>query len=104
MTKERPILFSTSMVRAILDGRKTQTRRIVKADNLARHGADGVELWTGFMGWQPAEAIFADQSLSTNRETRCPYGSPGDRLYVRETCRAQPRASCWISPACASSS
>jgi len=52
--KERPILFSTPMVRAILDGTKTQTRRAAK----------------------PA----------TPRGTnRCPYGVPGDRLWVRET-------------------
>lgn len=82
--KERPILFSGSMVRAILDGRKTQTRRVVKPADLARVGADGVELWTGFMGWQPADIVLADQSLSTNTQTRCPYGQPGDRLWVRE--------------------
>lgn len=80
MTKERPILFSGAMVRAIRDGRKTQTRRIVMADNLPCAGAHGVELWTGFMGWRPAETILADRSLSTNRGTRCPYSQPGDRL------------------------
>lgn len=83
--KERPILFSAPMVRAILDGTKTQTRRIVKPADLARAGADGVELWTGFMGWQPAEAVLADQSLSTNKQTRCKYGQPGDRIFVRES-------------------
>ena len=49
-TKERPILFSGPMVRAILDGRKTQTRRVAKPLDIT-----------------------------------CPYGSPGDRLWVRET-------------------
>lgn len=53
---ERPILFSGNMVRAILDGRKTQTRRVVKP--------------------QP-----------TMCEARCPYGQPGDRLWVKETFR-----------------
>lgn len=62
--KERPILFSAPMVRAILEGRKTQTRRIVKP----RPGTD-------------MEAV-----LRNNRgEWPCPYGSPGDRLWVRET-------------------
>lgn len=89
--KERPILFSASMVRALLDGSKTQTRRIVKPANVARAGSDGVELWTGFMGWQLAETLLADQSLSTSKHTRCPYGQPGDRLWVRETW-AQPAA------------
>jgi len=85
--RERPILFQGAMVRALLNGSKTQTRRIVKASDLARAGAEGPELWTGFMGWQPAEAVLADQSLSTSKQTRCPYGQPGDRLWVRETHR-----------------
>lgn len=85
--KERPILFSAPMVRALLDGSKTQTRRIAKAKDLARASADGVELWSGFMGWQLAEAVLADQSLSTNKDTRCPHGQLGDRLWVRETHR-----------------
>lgn len=61
--KERPIIFSGSMVRAIRDGRKTQTRRVVKAA-LPRIGAG-------------AEYI--------RRVIRCPYGQPGDLLWVRET-------------------
>lgn len=59
---EHPILFSGPMVRAILDGRKTQTRRVVK------------------FGTRP--------DGNTNNEpplNACPYGQPGDRLWVRET-------------------
>lgn len=61
--KERPILFSGAMVRAILDGSKTQTRRVCKLD--VRGGMPQPEL---------------DSLLRC-----CPYGQPGDRLWVRET-------------------
>lgn len=64
MTRERPILFSAPMVRAILDGRKTQTRRVVKMGRWRL--ADGVEEFAPPL-------------------TDCPYGAPGDRLWVRET-------------------
>lgn len=66
--KERPILFSGPMVRAILAGQKTQTRRVMRFD---AEGADMVRLdrWTPTMTSGP----------------RCPYGVPGDRLWVRET-------------------
>lgn len=74
---ERPILFSARMVKALLDGRKTQTRRVVKL-----LGADCIEerAWeTHFLQspwpWSPQ----ADEWLA------CPYGVPGDRLWVRET-------------------
>ena len=66
--KERPILFSGSMVRAILDGRKTQTRRIANGV-VEIPGPYSVEAWE--RGEMP----------------RCHYGSPGDRLWVRETWR-----------------
>ncbi len=67
--KERPILFSAPMVRAILDGRKTQTRRLVKLKNgWARNGAD-IDVLVD----QPSVAADA-----------CPYGRVGDRLWVRE--------------------
>ncbi len=69
---ERPILFSGPMVRAILDGRKTVTRRIVRGV-VESGGAYSTEAWE--RGEMP----------------RCPYGSPGDRLWVRETwCLAHP--------------
>ena len=67
--KERPILFSGPMVRAILEGRKTQTRRIAKdRDGITVH-PNGQVLARG--GWLP--------------ELCCPYGKPGDRLWVKET-------------------
>ena len=71
--KERPILFSAPMVRAILAGRKTQTRRAVK-------GSPGRVTWSpivlnGYGGW-------CDEH---GRPAPCPYGKPGDRLWVRET-------------------
>lgn len=61
--KERPILFSAPMVRAILEGRKTQTRRVIKHDYI--------------------EIMYPE----VIREISCPYGKPGDRLWVRETFR-----------------
>lgn len=81
--KERPILFSAPMVRAILEGRKTQTRRVVKPQpelphrvNLTHH--DGT-IAAAFCD----EPILGDGALL--ERTWCPYGKPGDRLWVRET-------------------
>ncbi len=72
--KERPILFSAPMVRAILDGRKTVTRRLVKPNP---HKVDGGVPFTDAPAWAHAEPGSAVM--------RCPYGVRGDRLYVRET-------------------
>jgi len=82
--KERPILFSAPMVRAILSGQKTQTRRALKYQPirctelpviLFPQSRDESITQTGFI-WPNAK----EQILS-----RCPYGQPGDRLWVRET-------------------
>lgn len=88
---ERPILFSGPMVRAILDGRKTVTRRIVNGvpddAGLAVYGA---ECTAGDGGASPACAMFFAGSTVDSRGlgvARCPFGSPGDRLRVRETWR-----------------
>lgn len=70
--RERPILFSGPMVRAILAGHKTQTRRAAKD---VRHPDFGNLYTPGAFAREPQHAI--DRS--------CPYGQPGDRLYVRET-------------------
>ncbi len=74
--KERPILFSAPMVRAILDGRKTVTRRPVKVQPRSR--ADIGSYGKG----QP----FIRNPDVTKRNTECPFGKPGERLWVRETC------------------
>ena len=66
--KERPILFSGPMVKAILDGSKTQTRRGVKQDREGLLDCKPTPAWDAF--WQCVA---------------CPYGKPGDRLWVRET-------------------
>lgn len=68
-TKERPIIFSGPMVRAILDGNKTQTRRVVKPQPVDLQWGPGAEPW----------------DASTGYALRCPYGNQGDRLWVRET-------------------
>jgi len=70
--KERPILFSAPMVRAILEGRKTQTRRIMKPQPL----------------WVADPSVpFKTADADPNGIIRCPYGQPEDRLWVRETWR-----------------
>lgn len=85
--KERPILFGASMVRAILEGRKTQTRRImrpqivyVQADN--RNGRGTIE---SAYAWPPTNPRrrFLDEIAKD-----CPLGLPDDRLWVREAWRA----------------
>lgn len=75
---ERPILFSAPMVRAILSGAKTQTRRVVKPQppdprfkGMLALDDEGIDLW------------LHDRTLA--QAIRCPYGQPGDRLWVRET-------------------
>ena len=99
--KERPILFSGEMVRAILDGRKTQTRRVVKPDPdatwgyLAGDDADGPpalewahvtdgSLGHSGSGWYSTLSEYPDEG---SFHFRCPYGAPGDQLWVRETWR-----------------
>lgn len=70
--KERPILFSGPMIRALLAGTKTQTRRAVKP----RQCPDiGCELAAGEIAGEIGKTLYR---LS-------PYGAPGDRLWVRET-------------------
>jgi len=86
--KERPILFSAPMVRALLDGSKTQTRRGLKkqfpddAVMAEMPATDPIGGWviSGHSGlwWDDAASCFDDA-------IRCPYGQPGDRLWVRET-------------------
>lgn len=82
--KERPILFSAPMVRAILEGRKTVTRRPVKA--IKAH-ADGFMMLDHGKGWWPYNAFgdFASDHEGMEYPIACPYGKPGDRLWVRET-------------------
>jgi hypothetical protein len=90
--KERPILFSGEMVRAILAGRKTQTRRVVKPtqstpkvapltmypyvyDGYQQEDDDGLPCWIGEHPDYPHEGKWFS----------CPHGGIGDRLWVRET-------------------
>ena len=80
--KEHPILFSSPMVRAILEGHKTQTRRVIK-------GVDGNDRFVD--KWIYSKALFTDNILNlVSRKphdflVKCPYGLEGDRLWVRET-------------------
>ena len=67
----KPILFSGEMVRAILDGRKTQTRRVIKPQPSA--------------GVRRSVFVLSGLEDGHGRELRCPYGRPGDTLWVRET-------------------
>lgn len=86
--KERPILFSGAMVRAILDGSKTQTRRIVKHESLITKNADGTPK-KAYPKWHAGQCGVLDHGpVHWNiggHAVKCPYGRPGDRLWVRET-------------------
>jgi hypothetical protein len=77
-TKERPILFSSSMVRAILEGRKSQTRRVMRHQPFVEFGGEWVQKARGggYWNWHNAQPQILED---------CPYGKPGDLLWVRET-------------------
>ena len=90
--KERPILFSAPMVRAILEDRKTVTRREIKPR--MRSADCQFELHQQPDGsWRPMhtfdESCMDDQG--TEHPIACPYGKPGDRLWVREAFGLQVR-------------
>lgn len=84
MSKETPILFSPPMVTAIQNGNKTQTRRIVKdaigwdknwvVKKISEEHQDGVERYEMRKGTMYSQYFF-----------KCPYGSIGDIIWVRET-------------------
>lgn len=76
--RERPIIFSGAMVRAILDGKKTQTRRVIKPQP---EDVDENGRWYRMPN--------GGQSLNC---FTCPHGAPGDRLWVRERWAVRERA------------
>jgi hypothetical protein len=90
VVREKPILFSGEMVRAILDGRKTQTRRVITPQPIATDGEYGTTLtlqrWTG-----PRDNAVLTATGRFNAEDDLlaaafsPHGAVGDRLWVRET-------------------
>lgn len=85
--KERPILFSAPMVRAILEGRKTQTRRIVRKQ-FAPDAAVAEIPATHPSGWQISghSGLWWDDDASCiDDAVCCPFGVPGNQLWVRET-------------------
>jgi hypothetical protein len=87
--RERPILFNAAMVRAILSGTKTQTRRPMKPQPPGDEAPLAVEWFTPSVirangEMEPAdEDVFGAYAEEWSRV--CPFGAPGDRLWVRET-------------------
>ncbi|HEU5088199.1 MAG TPA: hypothetical protein VFT99_12165 [Roseiflexaceae bacterium] len=75
--KERPILFSGPMVRAIFAGQKTQTRRVVKALSIDHPDSS----YAAQLDFERIHGGVLESILLGG----CPYGQPGDRLWVRET-------------------
>lgn len=89
--KERPILFSGAMVRALLAGTKTQTRRVAiktsQPHNVCLSDFDAAE----------CKIEIENRHSGLRYWKSCPYGKPGDRLWVRETfCKIIGQSGCWI--------
>ncbi|MEY0558022.1 hypothetical protein AB7334_17960 [Providencia rettgeri] len=77
--KERGIIFNSEMVRAILDGRKTQTRRVMKVQPVLN--GDRWEVYSASTDKRNKSIFVVPQG---SLENNCPYGKVGDRLWVRE--------------------
>ncbi len=88
---EKPILFSAPMVRALLAGTKSQTRRPLKPQPAPNHPHDGGTKWVLKDVLHVPVGSVGHLSVREKQGLRCPYGQPGDRLWVRESfrgCRA----------------
>lgn len=90
--RERPILFGGEMVRAILAGRKTQTRRLLKPQPVfsgvkTLERARWCQVFDGRRdSWEPCAPVSGGTlvAVTSNGPWAWPYGRPGDRLFVRE--------------------
>lgn len=85
--KERPIIFSGEMVKAILDGKKTMTRRVIKSDisaydhgHIIKQSSDKSREGSACFFNKPVGCMVTSSKL-----VKCPYGKIGDHLWVRET-------------------
>lgn len=95
--KDRPILFSAPMVRAIIEGRKTMTRRVVKPQPEKEVNVAEI-LAASEVPPFPERATFIEHhpgiTIKAYGTRVCPYGVPGDRLWVRETSIISPADFC----------
>lgn len=80
--KERPIIFSGEMVKAILDGKKTMTRRVVKTQPRDECTEIATSACFGHVEYRSTSEDRQTQSILA--KIKCPYGKIGDRLWVRE--------------------
>ncbi|WP_165856768.1 hypothetical protein [Marinobacter sp. JSM 1782161] len=93
--KERPILMNGEMVRAVLEGRKTQTRRILKPQPWEEYGSLlGPSMYAPTVIDQhgcehPGLEVYGAYTEDGEFAVKCPYGKPGDRLWVREAFRSR---------------
>jgi hypothetical protein len=89
--EEHPILFSKAMVCALLEGRKTQTRRVMSFQPEPHTEVHGPELYAPVVvkcgEEEPGTEIFG--VYGDDWGLKCPYGQPGDRLWVREKWRCE---------------
>jgi len=90
--KERPILFNTEMVKAILEGRKTQTRRVLDnthpvVTGFVPNGEHGY-----WKGTAKSEQVIEQYITTFPFTIKCPFGVVGDRLWVREAFMPDPSA------------
>lgn len=89
--KTRPILFKSEMVRAILDGRKTQTRRLLKPQPVNLPEDAYCNPYNGnfehFTFWTNGNKMIlgCGGNIKDTAHWKCPHGMPGDRLWVKET-------------------
>lgn len=103
--KERGIIMSAPMVRALLDGSKTQTRRIVKLPRAPMHLGQWEPTTHGGAGVFRSDGSTVKEQVAiwhtrNGKHVFCPYGVPGDRLWVREThCRVHPGMLQHLDPA-----
>lgn len=93
--KEIPIIFNTDMVRAILEGRKTQTRRVIKPQPIG--GGEFVYNTEDHYWYFGIGGRFNLPRINfTQGKWKCPYGIPGDRLWIKEKHYIEKHSNCAI--------
>lgn len=90
--EEKSILFNAEMVKAVLGGRKTQTRRAIMVGRGVPLSEDGAWQWSPKVclpdEYGPREGVW--WSVGNGHAFKCPFGKAGDRLWVRESFFVQP--------------